>query len=246
MHLENIVFDAQDPQALGRFWESALGTQNLSDGEDGFETRLRIPGGPVLDLCFQPVRYQPAESLRLHLDLAGGAAQQHRVDQLLALGAGSADVGQHDVPWTVLADPEGNPFCVLEDRAAYAGSGQLAALPLSSADPSRDREFWAWLSGWAQVRGSVKHSLRHASGVGPTLEFVPEAEPKGAWKNRMHFDVRLDEWDDPDAVHREIVERGGSELVTDWGDLPWTCWRDPSGNEFCVLGVPSSFPSVAD
>lgn len=243
MHLENIVFDAQDPQALGRFWQSALGTENLSDDVDGFETRLNIPGEQHLDLCFQPVDHVPAEPLRLHLDLAGGAAQQLTVDRMLELGATHADIGQREVPWTVLADPEGTPFCVLEDRAAYAGSGQLAALPLASADPARDRAFWAWLTGWQQVRGSVPNSLRHASGRGPTLEFVPEEQPKGRWKNRIHLDVRLDEYDDAAAVHAEIVERGGSALVTDWGDLPWTCWRDPSGNEFCMLGAPSSFAS---
>lgn len=237
MHLENVVFDAIDPQRLGRFWEEALGTENLSDSPEGFETRLAVPGGQWLDLCFQPVPDVPVEPLRLHLDLAGGAAQEFMVRRMLELGARPADVGQREVPWIVLADVEGNPFCVLEDRAAYAGSGQLAALPLSSADPAGDQEFWAWLTGWLPVRGSVPYALRHPSGVGPTLELVLESEPKGVLKNRVHLDVRLEAGEDLDAVRREIEDRGGAELVTDRGELPWSCWQDPSGNEFCVLGI---------
>ena len=52
---------------------------------------------------------------------------------MLGLGARPADIGQGDVPWVVLADPEGNPFCIVEERAAYAGSrtagGAAAARP---------------------------------------------------------------------------------------------------------------------
>jgi len=52
---------------------------------------------------------------RAHLDLATTSAehQAELVAHLLELGAAHADVGQGDVPWTVLADPEGNEFCVL-------------------------------------------------------------------------------------------------------------------------------------
>lgn len=52
MYLENLVIDAVEPQRLGRFWEAVLGSERLTDEPDGFETRLTIEGGPVLDLCF--------------------------------------------------------------------------------------------------------------------------------------------------------------------------------------------------
>ena len=57
---------------------------------------------------------------RVHLDLAteSGAHQAAEVERLLALGAVPADIGQGDVPWTVLADPEGNEFCVLSPRGS--------------------------------------------------------------------------------------------------------------------------------
>lgn len=240
MYLENIVFDAADPQTLGRFWEAALGTEKLTDEHEGYETRLAVPDGPTLDLCFQRVPEAPTGPERLHLDLRGGVEQHQVVDRLLALGASPADIGQGDVPWVVLADPGGNPFCVMEERAAYDDAGPLAALPLDVADPDRDREFWSWLTGWVPVEGSGLLSLRHPSLRGPLLELCPEVEPKGSGKNRIHLDVRLEPGDDADAVAREIADRGGREqLHPEWGDLPWRTYTDPSGNEFCVLPAPS-------
>lgn len=116
MYLENVVVDATDPQLLGRFWEAALGTTTLTDEEAGFETRLTVPDGPVLDLCFQPVSARPTEPQRVHLDLRSAGDQQEIVERLLGMGAAPADIGQGDVPWVVLADPEGNEFCVLDRR----------------------------------------------------------------------------------------------------------------------------------
>jgi hypothetical protein len=235
VYLENVVFDATDPQDLGRFWETALGTETLTDEADGFETRLVVPGGPVIDLCFQGVPEPPVEPQRLHLDLAGAKEQRQVVERLLALGASHVDIGQGQVPWMVLADPEGNPFCVMEERAAYVDTGPIAALPLDVADPDRELDFWSWLTGWVPVEGSGLLSLQHSSHRGPLLELCPEVEPKGQGKNRMHLDVRLEPGDDADALARGITHRGGRELHPDWGDLPWRVFADPSGNEFCVL-----------
>ena len=240
MYLENIVIDAVDPLALGRFWEAALGTETLTEQPDNFETRLTVPGGPTLDLCFQPVPERPAEPQRLHLDLRGAEEQQAVVERLIGLGASHADVGQGDVPWVVLADPEGNPFCVMEERTSYADTGPLAALPLDVADPERDQAFWAWLTGWEPVAGSELLSLRDPSGLGPLLELCPEVAAKAPEKNRMHLDLRLEPGDDADTVARDIADHGGREVFhPEWGELPWRFYEDPSGNELCVLPAPA-------
>ena len=240
MQLENIVIDAVEPQRLGRFWEAALGTEQLTDEPGGYETRLAIEGWPMLDLCFQRVSEAPSDAPRLHLDLLGGSRQAEVVDRLVGLGARHLDIGQGDVPWAVLADPEGNPCCVMEDRAAYADTGPIAALPLDSADPDRDAEFWSWLTGWTEVVGVAPRSLRHPSLRGPLLELCPESAPKGPGKNRMHLDVRLEAGEDADSVEASIVERGGARLHRpEWGVLPWRSYADPSGNEFCVLAASS-------
>ena len=76
-------------------------------------------------------------------------------------------------------------------------------------------------------------ALRHPSGRGPVLALVPESAPKGATKNRRHLDLRLEPGDD--TVAAGLVARGGHELLTDWGELPWRSYTDPSGNELCLL-----------
>ena len=155
MYLENVCLDAADPGSLGRFWEALLGGTTLTDERDAFETRLSVPGGATLDVCLQRVAEPVPPDPRLHLDVAGGHRQAEVVQRALDLGARRLDIGQGDVPWVVLADPEGNPFCVMEERPEYATSGPIAALPLDSADPARDAAFWAQLSGWAPVISSM-------------------------------------------------------------------------------------------
>lgn len=191
MHLENVVFDAADPQRLGRFWEALLDCERLTDEPAGFETRLTVEGGPVLDLCFQRVADVPIGPSRLHPDLAG------------------VEVGTGDGPEALRADPEGNPFRVLEAPGSYAGTGPLAVLGLDSADPHRDTQFWAWLTGWTV---SAPLALRHTSRRGPVLELRPESAAKGSSKNRVHLDVRLESGEDPEEVAAGIEARGGREL----------------------------------
>lgn len=239
MYLENLVLDAVDPRRLGRFWEEALGGETLVDTADDYETRLSLHGDDgtrlTLDLCLERVSTPPAEPLRLHLDLRGGAERDEVARRLRDLGAHDLDVGQGDVPWLVLADPEGNPFCVLEERATDARTGPVAALPLDSADPERDGAFWAHLTGWGPTPGVAPVTLRHPSGLGPLLELCPEGSPHGSAKNRWHLDVRLEAGDDPDEVLAWVLEHGGARYEHDWGDLPWQVVTDPSGNVLCLL-----------
>jgi hypothetical protein len=235
MFLENVGIDALDPRRLGRFWEELLGCERLTDEPGIYETRLAIGGGPTLDLCFARVESPSLLEPRLHVDLLGGPAQSDVVEHALDLGARHLDIGQRDAPWVVLADPEGNPFCVMEEREAYTGTGPIAALVLESADPDRDAALWAAISGWTDAPGVAPRTLRHPSRLGPLLELTPERARKAEEKNRWHLDVRLEEGDDEDAAAALIAGHGGRELHPDWGDLPWRVHQDASGNELCVL-----------
>ena len=232
-----VTMDANDPERLAAFWGAVLGVEIEERSDRGRFVFLERASGTLL--CFQRVPEPMSVPPRLHLDLLGGADQAQVVERLVGLGARHLDIGQGDVPWVVLADPEGNPFCVMEDRASYADTGPIAALPLDSADPDRDAEFWAWLTGWTDVDGVAPRSLRHPSRRGPLLELCPESAPKGPVKNRLHLDVRLETGDDADEVEAQIAGRGGERLQVDWGELPWRSYTDPSGNEFCVLPAPS-------
>lgn len=107
---EQVVIDSRDPVALGRWWADALGWVVLDDSAEEFEIRPsehRLPG-----LMFGSVPETKESKNRLHLDFRP-VDQQAEVDRLLRLGARRVDVGQGSVPWVVLADPEGNEFCVL-------------------------------------------------------------------------------------------------------------------------------------
>lgn len=233
MRLENLNFDARDPRQLADFWAAALGAEPLTDDEAGVEVRLPLAEGRFLDLCFERVTDPSPAKSRLHPDLTGGdrGRQQDVVERLLGLGATPADIGQGDVPWVVLADPEGNTFCVMDERPAYRDSGPIAALALESADPERDADLWAVATEWVRVEGEAPTSLRHPSGTGPVLEVLRESGPKRG-KNRLHVDVRPGP---DDGVVTDRLQTAGARLLIDNPEWPWSTWADPSGNEFCVL-----------
>lgn len=235
MRLENLVWDSRSPERLGAFWADALGARIMTSEPDGLEARLDLGDGVFLDLCFPRVADPADVPQRLHLDLVGGDRQAVVVERLVELGARPADIGQGDVPWVVLADPEGTAFCVMEHRDAYAaGSGPIAALPLDSADPDRDAAFWSAMTGWIDAPGVAPRSLRHPSGRGPLLELCHEPEPRRG-KSTMHLDVRPDAADpDPLDLVRSL---GGSVPSQPAPGLPWVVCTDPSGNEVCVLGA---------
>ena len=238
MYLENLVIDAADHGRLGRFWAALLGAEPITDTPETFEARLAPFGadGPFLDVCLSSVPEPRAPRPRLHLDLLGGPEQAALVERALGLGARHLDIGQHDVPWVVLADPEGNPFCVMEARDRYVRTGPVAALPLDCADPDRDADFWAALTGWVRDDSGHVPELRHRSGLGPLLELLPEPAPKPAGvKNRVHLDVRLEAGEDPDEAVALATRLGGREVDPGWGALPWRVLSDPSGNELCIL-----------
>jgi hypothetical protein len=108
-----VVVAAKDPVALGQWWADVLGWVVLNDSHEEFEIRPaadRLPG-----LIFVPVPEAKESKNRLHLDFRPDD-QQAEVERFLRAGARRADVGQGSVPWVVLADPEGNEFCVLPAR----------------------------------------------------------------------------------------------------------------------------------
>ena len=110
---EQTIVDAADPAALGQWWASALGWVVVGEADDEYEIRPaldRLPG-----LLFVPVAEPKTHKNRLHLDFRPDD-RDAEVERLLALGAVRVDVGQGEQSWVVLADPEGNEFCVLGSR----------------------------------------------------------------------------------------------------------------------------------
>ena len=108
-----LAIDAMEPRRVADFWAAALGWQIIDEDDDGVSIAPTTGAWPTIDVFRVPE--SKSVKNRLHLDLrANGTSTDDEVNRLLQLGARIADVGQSpDSTWTVLADPEGNEFCVL-------------------------------------------------------------------------------------------------------------------------------------
>jgi predicted enzyme related to lactoylglutathione lyase len=114
--LHHIVVDAQDLPRLARFWAQALHWRVLSERER--EIVIGTGEHAPVGMCFMPATDAKTVKNRVHLDLTTGADDRDaEIERLLALGARRVDIGQSGAEsWTVLADPEGNEFCVIRPK----------------------------------------------------------------------------------------------------------------------------------
>ncbi|MFD5247064.1 VOC family protein [Amycolatopsis sp. NPDC058340] len=216
-HLVNLVFDSALPRDLAGFWGG------LFSWDAPFEPAFRLEAGPKRG------------KNRLHLDLASRSPehQAELVDRALSLGARHSDIGQGPpeekrVPWVVLADPEGNEFCVLEPREQYECTGAIASVVTDALDPERLARFWAAALGWeVGARGEVFAGLRPPDGRGPWVEFLRTKEEK-RHRNRLWFEIAPPLGGSRAAEVRRLRELGATGQDGD-------AMVDPEGNEFSVL-----------
>ena len=113
LRLEEIVVDCRDPVSLARWWQTVTGWQVVGENSDGVE--LAPTPGQTPSIMFTEVAEPKRYKNRLHLDWVPDD-QHAEVERLLSLGASRVDIGQDSAPWVVMADPEGNEFCVLAAR----------------------------------------------------------------------------------------------------------------------------------
>jgi predicted enzyme related to lactoylglutathione lyase len=238
--LVHLVVDAADPSRLARFWAGALGWEVAlvePDEVDVWPAGFSYPDSSALPLVFVPVPEPKAGKNRVHLDLATESMrhQAAEVERLLALGAAPIDIGQGDVPWTVLADPEGNEFCVLDPRPVYRDTGPVAAVVADCADPAAVAGFWSLATGWKPASSTgTGVSLRSPDGLGPYLELLPSLDRETV-KNRIHLDVAPYQDDDHAAAVQALTGAGAVPVDIGQGNVPWSVLADPEGSEFCVL-----------
>jgi predicted enzyme related to lactoylglutathione lyase len=239
--LTQVVIDSADVPALANWWAAALGWEVVHLEDES--SVLPPPGEPGIELVFVPVNDERVQKNRIHLDLRSAtlADQDDLIQRLMAGGATEADIGQGDVLWAVLKDPEGNEFCVLDPRPEYARTGALAAIVVDAEDPPAMARFWIAATGWTLRENTDDSDLIPPGGVGPWLEFVNSKEPHTV-KNRVHLDIAPFLEDDQETEVNRLIglgarpaEVGQSQAAP--GTVTWVVLADPEQNEFCVLSA---------
>ena len=226
-----VTFDAHDPARLARFWGGMLGREVVDDAGGAL-----LPGDDTqLSLRFVASRAAKVGPNRMHLHLTSTspADQQQTVATALGLGGDHLDVGQlPEEGHIVLADPEGNEFCVIE-----AGNGFLAGCGLLgevACDGTREVGlFWSAALGWPLVWDQDQETAIQSPHGGTKVAWGgPPVAPKSG-RNRQRFDLapaggdqraEVDRLVSLGATRLEIAEDGAAVLA------------DPDGNEFCVKG----------
>jgi hypothetical protein len=111
-----LTVDSHDPKKLGEWWKEALDLEIVFEDDDEYAVTGKGRMGGQWNILFYRAPDDKKVKNRLHLDLIPDTDREAEVARLEALGATRADIGQKDVTWTVMADPEGNEFCVLSPR----------------------------------------------------------------------------------------------------------------------------------
>ncbi len=131
LEIDWVTVDCSDAQRIARFWVEALGYEfvySSPEEEEEKEVLIGPKGGSGCRILFGDVPDRKTVKNRLHLDLRPDD-RDAEVERLIRLGARKIDIGQgEDVTWVVMADPEGNEFCILrartpEEEAATAPQG---------------------------------------------------------------------------------------------------------------------------
>jgi predicted enzyme related to lactoylglutathione lyase len=230
-----LCVDASDPLRLARFWAGLLDWQMADDPKDGVAILPSDNTGFLMR--FLPTRRPKAGQNQMHFHLTSTslADQQQTVDKSLGLGARHIDLGQRpEEGHVVLADPEGNEFCVIEPGNKFlAGCGFFAEV---SCDGSQDvGYFWSEALGWPLVWDQDQQTAIRSPRGGPKISWGgPPLMPKTG-KNRMHFDLAASVDGDQQAEADRLVSLGAARIDIGQGAVSWVVMADPDGHEFCVL-----------
>lgn len=230
-----LCFGANDPLGLARFWAGLLGWETADDPHDGI-TLLPSDDTGFRIRCL-PTREKKAGQNQMHFDLTSTSLedQQQTVARSLELGARHIDIGQRpEEGHVVLADPEGNEFCVIEpDNNFLADCGFVGAL---ACDGSQEvGYFWSEALGWPLVWDQDQETAVRSPHGGPKITWGgPPVAPKTG-RNRLHFDLAPSAHGDQQAEVDRLVSLGATRIDIGQSGVSRVVMADPDGNEFCVL-----------
>lgn len=234
-HLHALSFDANDPVGLARFWAGVLDWETV---DDPYGAVALAPGDDTgFRLRFLPSQEKKTVANQTHFDLTSQSLDDQRrtVARVLELGGRHIDIGQlPDEEHMVLADPEGNEFCVIEPGNNFlADCGFIGAL---ASDGSQEAGyFWSRALGWPLVWDQDEETAIRSPHGGPKITWGgPPVAPKPG-KNRLHFDLAPPADGDLPAEVDRLVSLGATRADIGQGEVDWVVMADPDGNEFCVL-----------
>jgi predicted enzyme related to lactoylglutathione lyase len=233
-NLVALCFDSNDPVRLAPFWGGILG-RKMVDDEDGIAL---LPGDDTgFRMEFFPTQENKVGQNRIHLHLTSTSLedQQRTVARSLELGARHIDIGQSEEDrHVVLADPEGNEFCVIEpDNKFLAGCGFFGEVSCNGSQAVG--YFWSKALGWPLVWDQNQETAIRLPRGGPKISWGgPPLMPKTG-KNRLHFDIAPPAHSDQQAEVNRLVALGATPIDIGQGQVSWVVMADPEGNEFCVL-----------
>ncbi len=224
-----LTLDAHDPPRLAKFWSGVLSRGIVEDASGAL-----LPGDDTqLGLRFVPSGAEKTGPNRMHLHLTSvsPADQPQTVATALELGAGHIAVGQRpEEGHVVLADPEGNEFCVIEPGNAFlAGCGFLGEL---ACDGTREVGlFWSEALGWPLVWDQDQETAIQSPHGGTKVAWGgPPVAPK-MLRNQQRFYLVPADGDQGAEVDR-LVSLGATRLEV--GEHGVVALADPDGNEFSV------------
>lgn len=235
VRLDAIVLDTPAPAPLARFWAHALG---WTVGEAGTGAELVPTDTTTFRLL---LRLDPNEKVgqnRIHFDLTSTSLddQQKTVAELVAVGGRHIDIGQDpNEGHVVLADPDGNEFCVIEaDNRYLAGCPRLGAV---NCDGTRELGyFFSQALGWPLVWDQDEETAIQApDGTGPKVQWNgPPLRPTSG-KERFHFHLAPTSEASLDAALDHLLALGATRLDGAHGCLGAITLADIDGNELCVV-----------
>ncbi|WP_422772385.1 VOC family protein [Plantactinospora sp. WMMC1484] len=230
-HLFAVCLVARQPLRLARFWSGLLGREQ-SDG-----ATLQPDDDTGFRIRFVPTDEPKVGQNRAHFELTSASLedQQRTVSRALELGARNIDVGQRpEEGHVVLADPEGNEFCVIEPGNSFlAGCGFVGAL---SCDGTREvGYFWSRALEWPLVWDQEQETAIQSPKGGPKIAWGgPPLMPKTDG-DRVLFDLAPTAGGDQQAEVERLVSLGATRIDTGRGESGSVALADPDGNEFWVL-----------
>ena len=229
-----LAIDANDPRLVAEFWAGVLGWEV----EDSSPVIGLLPADDTGFWLRFPRTLEPKVGAnQFHFDIRSESPEQQRetVAQALALGGRHHDVGQlPEEEHVVLADPEGNEFCVIEAGNNFlADSGFIGAL---SGDGSQATGyFWSAALDWPLVWDQDEETAIRSPHGGPKVTWGgPPLTPKTG-KERVHLHLAPPADGDQQLEADRLVALGARRVDIGQGAVDWVVLADPDGHEFCLL-----------